>query len=231
MARRDLRVVLVVPATNTTMEPELRAHWPQITELHRIGVPRPMRPIVAGDLPEYRAQTLKAVERLLPRRIDIVAYGCTTAGFLAGPAGDREMGEALAALVGAPAVTTAGAMVEALRHAGVSRPAIVTPYLEASNEGLRRFLCAMGMEVAVLRSLMFRTVEEYDRATEEPVRELALATAGGPESDGLFIACTQLPTLGILEDLRARLKKPVWSAIEATAWAGKRRLEVEEQLR
>ncbi len=228
MAVRGVRVVLVVPATNTTMEPELRAHWPGITELHRIGVPRPMRPIVVDDLPEYRAHTLKAVEHLLPRKVDIVLYGCTTAGFLAGPAGDRDICEALAAKVDTPAVTTAGAMVEALRHAGISRPAIVTPYLEASNEGLRRFLSATNIQVAVLKSFMFKTVEEYDRVTEAEVRDLALAAAGGADSDGLFIACTQLPTLGILDELRSRLKKPVWGAIEATAWAGKRALGVEE---
>ena len=226
MTTRDLRVVLVVPATNTTMAPELQAHWPEITEIPRVGVPRPMRPIVVGDLPEYRDNTLNAVAPLASSKPDIVLYGCTTAGFLSGPAGDNDMCQALADAVGVPAVTTASAMVQALRHAGVNRPAIVTPYLQASNDGLRRFLSALGIEIAVLDSFYLKTAEAYDHVTEDQVRELALATGKDPVADGLFIACTQLPTLGILDDLRAKLKKPVWGAIQATAWAGKRALNL-----
>jgi maleate isomerase len=221
MADRELNAILVVPDTNTTMEPELRALWPEITRLQRVGVPRPMRPIVVGDLPEYRANTLKAVQALLPCKVDVVIYGCTTAGFLAGPAGDKEVGQALSELTGAPAVTTASAMVQALRHSGVRRPAIVTPYLEASNDGLKRFLAAMDMEVPLLNSFFFHTVEEYNNATREQVRELAMKTGADDSADGLFIACTQLPTLGILEDLANKLGKPVRGAIEATVWAAK----------
>jgi len=229
MADRELNAILVVPDTNTTMEPELRALWPEITRLQRVGVPRPMRPIVVGDLPEYRANTLKAVQALLPCKVDVVLYGCTTAGFLAGPAGDREVGQALSELTGAPAVTTASAMVQALRQSGVHRPAIVTPYLEASNEGLKRFLAAMDISVPLLNSFLFRTVEEYDRATREQVKELAMATGADRNADGLFIACTQLPTLGILEDLSRSLGKPVRGAIEATVWAAKNVIGFESQ--
>jgi maleate cis-trans isomerase len=35
--------------------------------------------------------------------------------------------------------------------------------------------------------------------------------------EALFIACSQLPTLGILEALRRDLGIPVWTSIAATA--------------
>jgi maleate cis-trans isomerase len=216
MASPGLTVVLVVPDTNTTMERELRAQWPEVTELHRVGIPRPMRPIVAGDLPEYRANTLKAVAGLGSVKADILLYGCTTAGFLSGPAGDRDMQKALADAMGAPAVTTASSMAEAMQRAGVSHPAIVTPYLEASNQGLKSFLAAKGIHVSILESFLFTTTDQYDRVTADEVHGLAAITGSDPRADSLFIACTQLPTLGILDKLRARLKKPVFSAVEAT---------------
>jgi maleate cis-trans isomerase len=115
-------------------------------------------------------------------------------------------------------------MVEALRHAQVRRPAVVTPYLQASNDGLTRFLKAYDIDVAVLNSLMFTTVEQYNHASEPQVWEIAVPTAGHAGADGLFIACTQLPTLGILDRLRDECGKPVWGAIKATAWCGKRAL-------
>lgn len=222
MAKRDPTVLLVVPATNTTMEPEVRALWPEIGELHRVGIPRPMRALVASDLPEYGANTLRAVAELRSVRPDVVVYGCTTAGFLAGPAGDAEMQRALADAVGAPAVTTASSMVEALRRAGVSRPAVVTPYLEKSNQGLKDFLAAKGIEVPILNSFLCPTAEALEAVTRDEVHALAETTGRDARADGLFIACTQLPTLGILERLRDSLGKPVLGAIEATVAGAKR---------
>jgi hypothetical protein len=216
MNDKKLKVILVVPATNTTMESEVRALWPEIDELHRVGIPRPMRPIVASDLPEYREHTLKAVAPYRKIGADIVMYGCTTAGFLAGPEGDREMQQALARAVDAPAVTTASSMVEAMQQAGVSRPAIVTPYLKPSNDGLVRFLAAKGVQVSTLDSLFFTTTQQYDQVTQAQVLALAEQTGRDRGADCLFIACTQLPTLSILDLLRGRLNKPVFGAIQAT---------------
>ena len=218
----SLTALLVVPDTNTTMQREIAAHWPELTKVIRVGIPRPPRPIVADDLPQYRAATLAAVRPFSSRRPDVVLYGCTTAGFLAGPAGDRDMCDALADALAAPAVTTAYAMVEALRHAKIRRPAVVTPYLQASNDGLMRFLKAYDIDVAVLNSLLFTTVEQYNDAQEQAVWDIAVPTAAHADADGLFVACTQLPTLGILPQLRETSGKPVWGAIQATAWLGKR---------
>jgi maleate cis-trans isomerase len=222
LREKKLKVILVVPATNTTMEAEVRALWPEIDELHRVGIPRPMRPIVASDLPEYREHTLKAVEPYQTIGADMVIYGCTTAGFLAGPEGDADMQQALVRAVAAPAVTTASSMVDAMRRAGVSRPAIVTPYLKPSNDGLINFLLAKGVKVSTLDSFFFTTTEQYDQVTSEQVLALAELTGRDPSADCLFIACTQLPTLSILEELRRRLNKPVLGAIQATVANAKR---------
>ena len=224
MTKERLTALLVVPGTNTTMKPELAAHWPELEDVIQVGIPRPPRPIVVDDLPAYRAATLAAVRPFVGVRPDIVLYGCTTAGFLAGPAGDRDMCDALADAVGVPAVTTAYSMVETLHEADMRRPAVVTPYLKASNDGLTRFLKSYDIEVAVLDSLMFTTVEQYNNANEQQVWDIAVRSAGHAGADGLFIACTQLPTLGILHRLHEACGKPVWGAIQATAWCGKRTL-------
>ena len=52
--------MLVVPDSNTTMEREVRALWPEVTDIHWVGVPHPIRPLVVDDLPEYGANAVKA---------------------------------------------------------------------------------------------------------------------------------------------------------------------------
>jgi maleate cis-trans isomerase len=50
------------------------------------------------------------------------------------------------------------------------------------------------------------------------VIELARRTVT-PASKCLFLACSQLPTLHAVAQLRRELDMPVWSSIQATAWA------------
>jgi maleate cis-trans isomerase len=69
-----------------------------------------------------------------------------------------------------------------------------------------------------LNSFFCKTTAELGAITEEQVLELALRTVT-PQSESLFIACSQLPTLNVVAKLRAQLDIPVWSSIQATAWA------------
>lgn len=213
--------LLVVPANNTTMEPELNALCPELAPFAVARVPRPPRTLTIDDLPAYRAATLEAVEPFLGQRPDLVVYGCTAAGFLGGAAGDGEMVAALRSRTGVPVVSTASAMVAVLRHEGVTATAVVTPYLAAVNDGLRAYLAAARISVEVLASFNCATTEALGRITAEQVRDKALATVT-PDSRALFIACSQLPTLDVVPALRRRLGIPVWSSIRATAWAAAR---------
>ena len=70
-------------------------------------------------MPAYADATLDAIEPFADEQFDLVIYGCTAAGFLGGPAGNARMVEKLRERTGATVVSTAGAMVDALRHDGV----------------------------------------------------------------------------------------------------------------
>lgn len=210
--------LLIVPASNTTVEPELAALLPGYPRQLIARVPNSGKPLTAEDIPDYADRTVEAVAPYLRDRPAVAAHCCTAAGFLAGPEGNRLIVERLRERTGVPVVSTADAMVEALRHCGARRVAIVTPYLKAVNDGLRRYLEAGGISVETLDSFECATVAELCRVTEDQVMERALATVEAGH-DALFIACSQLPTLDILQPLRERLGIPVWSSISATAWS------------
>jgi maleate cis-trans isomerase len=218
------RGLLVVPANNTTMEVEMNALCPALAPFLVARVPRPARTLTVDDLPAYRAATLAAVEPFLAEKPAIVVYGCTAAGFLGGPEGNRLMVDALRERTGAAVVSTAGAMQDVLQEEGVRETAVVTPYLPAVNDGLRAYLDHAGIGVEVLDSFLCQTVAELGAITEAQVREKALTTVTD-RSRSLFIACSQLPTLNVVPELRERLGIPVWSSIRATARAVERALE------
>jgi maleate cis-trans isomerase len=213
-----LRSLIIVPATNTTMEPEMTALCPELAPIAVARVRRGPGMLTPDNIPAYIEATLAAAEPFFAQPLDIVVHGCTAAGFLAGPEGNARVVAALRARSGARVVSTADAMVEVLRHSGVTRTAVATPYLPAVNDGLRAYLAASGIAVEVLETLACPTLEALRAVTQAQVRDLALRTVTS-DTEALFIACSQLPTLGIIDDLRARLKIPVWSSIQASAWA------------
>jgi maleate cis-trans isomerase len=209
-------VLLVVPANNTTMEGEMTALCPEVGTFLTARVKRAPGLLTLADLPSYGDSTIAAVEPFLGKRIDLVVYGCTAAGFIGGREGNEAIVDRLAARTGGKVVSTAGAMVAALAHSGARRVDIVTPYLAAVNEGLRRFVSEAGIVVTALDSFLCPDVGALGRVSAAEVEAKALLTAR--DGDTLFIACSQLPTLPILGGLRARLGRPVWSSVSATAW-------------
>jgi maleate cis-trans isomerase len=220
---RDIRTLIVVPENNTTMEPEISALCPALAPIPVARVKRPARTLLLEDLPAYAEATLDAIAPFADRQFDLVIYGCTAAGFLGGPEGNARMVERLRERTGATVVSTAGAMIDALHSAGVSETAVVTPYLTPVNDGLRRYLESSGVHVEVLNSFFCKTTAELGAITQEQVLELALQTVT-PRSKSLFVACSQLPTINVVTQLRAKLGIPVWSSIQATAWAGAKAL-------
>lgn len=215
---KPLRVGLMVPANNTTMEGELAAWLPPGSTVTTVKIPRGPGLLTPDTIPAYRDSAVAlARTHFAGSGLDLIAYGCTAAGFISGPAGDAELAGLLSEATGLPVITTARAMVNALQHDGAKTVAVVTPYQDAVNTQLTAFL-ASG-EIAVARLATFRApdVDALGRITANEVRDLARTTMGA-DCDALFIGCSQLPTHAILAGLAAEFARPAWSSIRATAW-------------
>jgi maleate isomerase len=213
-----LKIGLMVPANNTTMEIELAAWLPAGSTVTTVKIPRGPGLLTKETLPAYRDSAMAlARTQFESGTFDLIAYGCTAAGFLFGPAGDAELSAMLTEATGLPVVTTARAMVSALQHDNAKRIAVVTPYHDAVNAQLAAFLADGDITVVRMDTFRARDVTALGRITAEQVRDLARATMG-LDCDALFIGCSQLPTHAILDGLQAEFARPAWSSIKATAW-------------
>ena len=216
MAMR-LKIGLMVPANNTTMEAELLAWLPGGTSCATLRIPRQKGLLTPADIPLYVGRAESMAEAFGADPVDLVVYGCTAAGILAGPERDAAIADSLARITGKPVVTTAGAMVASLQDDGAADIALVTPYSDEVNERLRAFLAHSDIRVRNMRSFGAANVEELGAIGAEAVADLARKTVDGG-CDALFIACSQLPTRAIVGPLEKEFGRPVWSSIKATAW-------------
>ena len=212
-----LKIGLMVPANNTTMERELLEWLPQGATCRTLRIPRQQGLLTMADIPAYVGLAESMAEVFAGDAVDLVVYGCTAAGILAGPERDAGIAESLSRITGAPVVTTANSMVESLREARAHDIALVTPYAAEVNEQLKSLLARSSIAVRRMSSFEAANVEELGRIGQDAVVARARETMG-EDCDALFIACSQLPTRAIVGPLEKEFKRPVWSSIKATAW-------------
>ncbi|TDC77042.1 maleate cis-trans isomerase family protein [Streptomyces hainanensis] len=168
---------------------------------------------------ETLAEAVRALSAVSP---EIVTYACTSGSFVGGVAGERAMTAEMTRAGEIPALTTSGALIEALGELGARRTAVVTPYTRSVTDALEDYLREAGIEVSG-RSYLGLTREIWRVPYRDVVDMAHQAVAGpGPAPDALFISCTNLPTYDVIPQLEAELRIPVISANQVTIWAALR---------
>ncbi len=211
-----MKIGLMIPANNTTMERELVAWLGAGTSCDTVRIPRPPGLLTERSVPAYVEKARELAAKYAGGEIEALVYGCTAAGFLMGPKADADLAADLRAASGKRVVTTARAMVQVLQDA--EDLAVVTPYPEEVNRRLRAFLESSGIGVKRLATFGAASTEELGRITSEQVEALARETMN-EDCGALFIACSQLPTYDVVPSLQRDFARPVWSSIQATAHA------------
>jgi len=217
-SRGRARFGVLVPFTNTNLEPDMALMRPNGVSLHfaRLGgydedeIPdsAQMHGLGAADLSE----PLHLLQGVRP---DVILYGCTSATLTHGPSFDRDLAEQIKRDSGAQTVTAAGALVHALKVLGANRIGFASPYVPGINDMAISFLKQVGIET-VRRSEVAETLDNTGQGALSPdaVFELGLA-ADHPDAEAVVLSCTDMRSIEIIERLEARLGKPVISSNQA----------------
>ena len=158
-----------------------------------------------------------AAELILPGcKLDVVAFGCTSASMELGEeAIFREIHKARPEVKCTTPVTAAFAAFKAF---GARRIGVLTPYSAEVNAGVRRYLNTHGVHVAAFGTFNKRSDLEYARISPasivDGVRRIARATT----LDAVFVSCTSLRLTEIVQQLEADIGIPVTSSDHAMAW-------------
>lgn len=194
-----------------------------LTRTHREDLPVSL---AMAEAVADHAAVAQATRDLMTVEPGVVAYACTSGSFVGGLAGERALRDAIRA-AGAPhAVTTSGALVEALRAVGAARVAVATPYDQELTARLREFLSEAGMVVP--RSVNLRLTGGIWKVPYARVAEM-VADLDGPDVDAVVVSCTNLPTYDVIAPLEERIGKPVLTANQVTMWAALRALGLRAQ--
>ena len=124
----------------------------------------------------------------------------------------------MSAMAGVPTYTTATAAVDALRTVGAKSVAIATPYLSWVYEAERTFFREAGFQVVAINGMERRGGSDINSISDDEIRAL-VADIDRPAADAIFVSCTDLPVLSLIDELEQIHKKPVVTSNQATYWA------------
>lgn len=222
------RIGLLVPATNTVAENEF---WSMIPEGITIAAARVVS-IQSEDehkrLEGYRAQVIKAAQEVKHAKPSIIAWTCTSGSFIGGAGYDQQLVAEVESLVNVPVLTTSTAVLEAIRHLGITRLAMGTPYRDSVTQVEKVFLENSIPNLNVVSTRNLNVLGPGRRGFILPAQVYDLGRdVDTPEAQAIFLSCTDVRTREVLEMLERDLQKPVISSNQSTLWAILRRLGVE----
>lgn len=227
--RDTAKIGVLVPFTNTNLEPDLMAMCPPGCTLHfqRLGgydvdeIPGSdqMAGLGASDI----AHDLRMISGVRPAA---VLYGCTSATLTHGPAFDADLAARIKAGSGAQSITAAGALVAALQALGITRAGFSSPYLGEINHQAMGFLAENGVETEKCADVG-RELGNYGQGelTPDEVYDLALQ-ADHPEAQAIVLSCTDMRAMEAVERVEAALAKPVVTSNQAMMFALMRALNL-----
>lgn len=220
------RIGLVYPDTGTVMEPECYAMAPEGVTIHTDRLTLPIMTVDGLGAMMDSDETERCTQTLAEAPLHAIVFGGTSATFLRGIGYDEQIRARMAAVAkGIPVTTTSGAALKGLRALRVRKLTFVGPYDDEVTERGRQFFAQNGFEVLAWRGLGLQKDKDVGAVPLERVYHL-VREAAHPDSDGIFVSCTNLRTVGAIADLESDLGVPVVSAIQASFWDALRLADV-----
>ena len=173
-------------------------------------------PLTNETLAKMANDITSVTKEILPdQKIDCIAYGCTSGTVAAGY--DSIKQKINLAKPEAKVTTPITSAIKALKKLNIKNLSIFTPYTKEINDSVVNYF---EKENITIKSLTY-----YDIASDIDIGKVdqknlfrVLSKIDLTESDALFVSCTALPVLSIIDELEKKLNKIVLSSNQTLIW-------------
>jgi maleate cis-trans isomerase len=216
------RIGIIVPSSNTNLEPDVCALLPVGVTAHftRAGTYDVDAVPDSDEMRHFAMESLDDPIRMLcAAAVGVLAYGCTSASLAHGPRFDQELAERISSAGNVPAVTAASAIVHGLKRLGVERIGLASPYVPELNREAAAFLEAAGFQVLSIAG-PDRSLSSRDQGMLPPSAAYALGKqADHRAAEAVVLSCTELRSVEIIDALERDIRKPVVTSNQALVFA------------
>ncbi len=220
------RIGLIVPSSNTTMEMDYHRLAPQGVSVHTSR----MRFVGAANVEDFTPlleDARRALQTLLDCRPDVIVWGCTAA--VTAPRLEEEVRQMVEINHNIPCVIPLSAATAAFKTLGASRVSVAAPYTDDILKAVKRYLEEKSVTVVNIRGLGLSNNHDIASQTPEVVYEL-VTSVDSSDAEGIFISCTNLRALDMIERLESELGKPVVTSNQAGIWSALKTLRIKDPI-
>ena len=173
-------------------------------------------PLTSENLIKMSQKITEVTKDILPdQKIDCVVYGCTSGTIAAGYNSIEK--KIKLAKSEAKVTTPSSAAVKALKKLKIKKIAVFTPYIKDLNNDVIDFFKKENFTITSNSYFDIKNDLDIGKVDPEYLFEV-LSQMDLKEADALFISCTALPAMSIIDKLEKKLNKFVLSSNQALIW-------------
>jgi len=173
-------------------------------------------PLTNETLKKMAEDIPKVTENILPnQKLDCVAYGCTSGTIAAGYQSIYD--KVNLAKPNTKVTTPITSAINALKKLNIKKISIFTPYTDEINQAVINYFKKENIEIVELSYFNIASDLDIGKVDSSHLFDV-LVKKDLSQSDALFISCTALPALSIINDLEKKLGKLVLSSNQALIW-------------
>ena len=164
---------------------------------------------MADDIPNV-------TKDILPdQKLDCVAYGCTSGTIAAGYQSIFE--KVNLAKPNTKVTTPITSAVNALKILKIKKLSVFTPYTDEINQSVINYFKKENIEINELSYFDIASDLDIGKVDPQYVFE-TLSKIDLSKSDALFVSCTALPVLSVINELEKKMNKIVLSSNQTLIW-------------
>jgi maleate isomerase len=223
-----LRVGLIVPSSNTVVEPELARVAGAVPDLELVATRVAVTRIDANSASrqQFEPEPMIAAARLVAHAGVDVLVCAGTSGCWLGLDHDRAIVSAIEDATGIAATSSTLALLDACRAFGASRLFLLTPYVPAVVEQITGTLATERLTVSGGRHLGICDNAAFGAVPRSTLQSIIGGVAGS-DCHAVAVVCTNLRALPLLEaDVEQSVGVPILDSAAATVWGAARRIGV-----
>ena len=173
-------------------------------------------PLTTENLLKMHEQIESITEKILPEeKINTVAYACTSGTIAIGE--DKVREKIQLAKPGCNVTTPITSAIKAFNKMNIKKIAVFTPYPESVNKTISEYLIKKNINVMSFSTFNLDLDVDFSRIDPKYLSEV-LTNLNINDSDALFVSCTALPALEILDEVEKKINKPVFSSNQTLIW-------------
>ena len=210
------KIGLITLSTDLTMESDFYSiinNLPIDVFVNRI---KNYNPLTKENLLKMYDQLESVTKDILPNeKINTIAYGCTSGTIAIGKEKIKE--KIQIAKPGCYITTPITSAIKALNKMKIKKIAIFTPYPDSVNKTVFEYFSKEKIEVLSFSSFNLDSDLEIGKVDPNYLLEV-LTKMETSSAEGLFVSCTALPVLKIIDQVESKIKKTVLSSNQTLIW-------------